>query len=152
MKTQTKRSIFYFEDDINGVVPIVEILKENHEVIVGANWELIKKKRKPPFDLVIIDLLIHHYSIDEKNNEKQIENVFFEGIDWKRTGIEFLRRIRQGEYEKFGFPEDIPAIIASAVGDYNVYEEAHKLGINDYFEKPFIIEDIERAVSAIFNR
>jgi CheY-like chemotaxis protein len=150
MKKPRRKSIFYFEDNVYQVMPIINSLEENYKVTVGAHWEVIKEERLSPFDLVFIDLMIHNYSFDREG--KEVKNVSFKGINWNRTGIEFLRRIRQGEYEKFGFFKDVPVIIVTAVGDYNVKNELHVLGIDQYIEKPFIIEDIEKAVSDIFSR
>lgn len=149
MIKQKKKLIFYFEDDYEGVQDIVEALEEdNYEIILGAGRGLIETQREAPIDLVIIDLMIRHLGLDRKGND--VENIDFGGTNWDRAGVAFLRRIRQGKYEKFGFPNDVPVIIATAEVDQLVKEEFDELGFNAYFEKPFTIEDIGKAIEEVF--
>jgi len=142
-----RRTIFYFEDDVDCINEVVNILKEQYDIILAAHWPVIKIKREFPFDLVIIDLMIHRFSIDESGQE--VENISFEGISWKRTGVDFLKRIRIEEYVEFGFSKDVPVIIASAVVDYNVKQEAHNLKISHYIEKPFTLGEIQEVIRKI---
>jgi hypothetical protein len=44
--------------------------------------------------------------------------------------VGFLRRIRNGEYVKFGFSKDIPVIIASAVVDHEAKQDTQNLIIS----------------------
>ena len=149
MSKQRKKLIFHFEDDYNGVREVMEALeKSNYEVIVSANKKKIEINRQFPIDLVVIDLTIHHQSFERDGNE--VENIEFNGISWHRTGFEFLKRIRRGEYEQFGFPQNVPVIIASAVGDQQIKEEIYALKVSAYLEKPFTISTIKNEVSKVF--
>lgn len=147
MIEQRKKNIFYFEDDMDCINDVVNILKEQYAITLAADWAAIKVKRKVPFDLVIIDLMIHRISSDESGQE--VENITFEGISWKRTGLEFLRRIRQEEYEEYGFSKKAKVIIASAVVDHETKHDLHSLTISSYIEKPFTIEDIQEAIQKL---
>lgn len=148
MSVQMKKTIFYFDDDVDCIQEVVSVLREYYDITLAAHKKAIEVKRDVPFDLAIIDLMIHHVSIDEAGRE--VENISYKGIPWQRTGVEFLRRIRQGEYEDFGFSKDVPVIIASAVVDHEAKEGTQELTISSYIEKPFTTEEIQQAIQEAF--
>jgi len=145
MSNHSIKNIFYFDDDMDCIQEIISLLREKGEYDLkrAAHWEVIGELREIPFDLVIIDLNIHHSSTDESG--KEVTNITYEGISWKRTGVEFLKRIRNGEYEDFGFSKEVPVIIASAVTDHFVKQEVRNLIISKYIEKPFTAEELQNA-------
>ncbi len=149
MNLQKKKTIFYFDDDVDCTQDLINVLNESEEydVIRASHWPVIKVQREIPFDLVIIDLMIHHISLDEKGQE--VENISYEDIPWQRTGVEFLKRVRNGEYVRFGFSEDVPVIIASAVVDHEAKKDTQNLTILSYIEKPFTIEDIQQSIQEV---
>jgi DNA-binding NarL/FixJ family response regulator len=150
-----KTRIYYFEDDLEGLEEVVNALKdkEDYDVIYSAKFEDVagdEVKGRENFDIVIIDIMIHSQLIED-DLEGVPENVTFEGIPWTRTGVEFLRRIRLGQYKQFGFPKDIKCIIATAAVDKNMVKELYNLGINKMLEKPFTIETMETAISELLS-
>jgi len=143
MPTQKKR-ILYLEDDPESVRDYYAILREKYEVIIGAHRDLLEKTRTQPVDLVIVDLMIHHYSSNAE--DRLAPSISFQGINWQRTGVEFIRRLRAGEYEIFGLPATVPVIVATAVVDYAVQEQVLALGVEAYKEKPFTLDEFDKAV------
>jgi len=151
MNEQREKTIFYFDDDVDCIQEVVSALREQYEITLAAHWPVIRVERKVLFDLVIIDLMIHHSSLDEAGRE--VENISYKDKDkdipWQRTGVEFLRRIRLGEYEEYGFSKDVKVIIASAVVDHEAKEGTQALTISSYIEKPFTIEEIQQAIQKV---
>jgi CheY-like chemotaxis protein len=141
------KSILYFEDDPQSLRDYCSVLRSKYKVVIGADRHLIEQHRQHPVDLVIIDLLIHHHSLDEEENP--VENVRFPQVNWKRTGVEFLRRLRAGDYEEFGLSAAVPVVIATAAVDYSVQHDVMQLGPNAYLEKPFTIDQLEEAIDAV---
>jgi CheY-like chemotaxis protein len=96
------------------------------------------------FDLLVVDLMIRPESLDAEGNK--VANVHFQDVSWLRTGIEFLRRLREGEFSTTpgqGTPPDVPVIVLSAVANYSV-EDALPVGnaTTEYVEKPFLVSDL----------
>lgn len=143
----TKKSIFYFEDEPELLRDYFRILRMKYNVIVGASQELIEQERLQPMGLLVVDLLIHHSGFDE--SEKEVMNITYPDVKWQRTGLEFLKRVRAGDYERFGFPALIPVVAATAVIDSSTREEIEGLGIKKYLEKPFSVDKLEKAIDSI---
>jgi CheY-like chemotaxis protein len=144
--TTEKKMIFYFEDEPGLLRAYFKVLREKYEVIVGASKELIEQPRPQPVDLVIVDLMIHEFTFDEEG--KEVQNISYEDVAWQRTGVGFLRRVRAGEYEAFGFPAAVPVIAATAMADNSTQDEVEALGVQAYLEKPFFVDELEEAVEA----
>jgi CheY-like chemotaxis protein len=146
--TTGKKTIFYFEDEPELLSDYFRVLREKHEVIVSANRAVIEQSRQQPIDLLIVDLMIHRSSFDEAR--KEVQNVRYTGVEWQQTGVEFLRRVRTGDYEEFGFPATIPIIAATAMVDASTREEVvEQLDARAYLEKPFSVDELEKAIEAI---
>lgn len=145
MKSE-RSSIYYFEDDPRSLEDYVHVLRMSYDVEIGASHRSIFRTRTKPIDIVIVDLMIHQRSPDEDSDEILTDNIQFEGTDWWLTGIEFLRRIRSGEYEKFGFPCDVPVVVATAKDDYSIQEEVKSLGASVFLTKVFTISVLEEAI------
>lgn len=140
-------TIFYFEDDSDSLGDFYAALEQTGDVKVeiGAHRDLIERSRERPLDLLIVDFMIHHHSFDIQTGE-EVENIFFEGVEWRRTGLEFLQRVRAGRYTHFGFPSYIPAIVATAVVNYPARKLAIEQGISGFLVKPFTIDELRIAV------
>lgn len=145
MSSSKKKKVFYLEDDADGLQDYYEVLRKRYDVSIGAHWDLIKPSRPQLVDLVIVDLMIHHASFDYETG-KEVENICFQDVHWTRTGLEFFRRLRDGEYEQHGFSPDMPVIVATAVVNYPARDLTEQLGIASFLEKPFTIEELETAV------
>ncbi len=146
MSSDENLEIFYFDDDPEEMVDHVKILRKNYNVDIGAHRDLVEKQRNKSVDLVIVDLMIHLESFDLETG-REVENINYPHVSWTRTGLEFLRRLRDGEYEWYGFPDDVPVIVASAVIDYPAEELTKKMGISCFLEKPFRISELEAAIT-----
>ncbi len=141
-----QRRILLFEDDFESMRHLKEHIEEELGwcVELTAEESLLKQLGRERFDLVVVDLMIQPTGLDADGQE--VQNVHFEGISWLRTGLEFLRRLREGEFSQgadSGTPPYVPVIILSAVADYSV---ADALGedtkFNGYVEKPFRLEEL----------
>lgn len=141
------KTIFYFEDEPELLRDYFKVLRTKYGVIVSASQEVIEQLRQQPIDLVVIDLMIHYSSFDEA--EKEVENIHYPDVGWQRTGVEFLRRIRAGDYREFGFPATAPVIAATARVDDSTREEVELLDVKAYLEKPFSVDELEEAIKVI---
>lgn len=150
MASFQKKSIFWFEDDPESLQDYISELRKKYELSVGARWENILKPREYPFDLVLLDLMIHHKSSDYKSGEADT-NISYAGIHWTQTGVEFLRRIRDGEYEAYGFKKDVLVIVGTAVVNYPAKDITSELGISDFLEKPFTFESLIKSIQKALN-
>jgi CheY-like chemotaxis protein len=155
MTDSAKRLIFYFEDDPNSLKAHIKVLEKRYAVIIGAEQALVDQQRSRCFDLVVIDIMIHHLSLPYNptaehtvagDSNEEVINTKFGNVGWRRTGLEFLRLIRNGQYADSGFKRDVPVIVTTAVVNYPARQEAIKLGIAGYLEKPFSTTDLEEAV------
>lgn len=145
--TEGKPRILYLEDDSESVQDFYTVLSKEYDVTLSAHRIVVETPRDQPFDLLILDLMIHLESEDSLGEVG--ESIAFPRINWRRTGLEFLRQVRAGRYAQFGIPQEIPAVAATAVGEYSVREEAiHNLGIlpDLYLEKPFRMDTLLLAV------
>jgi CheY-like chemotaxis protein len=140
-----QKKILLFEDDFESMRYLKEHIEEElgWRVELTAEGSLLERLGHERFDLIVVDLMIHPTRLDADGRE--VQNVRFEDISWLRTGLEFLRRLRQGEFSQemgLGTPPDVPVIILSAVADYSVEEEKGRIQVQGYVEKPFRLDDI----------
>ncbi len=145
MQNKQKR-ILLFEEDFESMRDLKEHLEEElgwHMELTAAK-SLLKRLSRDQFDLIVVDLMIHPISLGADGQE--VQNVQFEGVSWLKTGLEFLRRLRKGQFSKepgMGTSPDVPVIILSAVADYSVENELEEdIQIEGYVEKPFRLEDL----------
>jgi CheY-like chemotaxis protein len=124
-------------------------LKEAIEMELGwavelsAQSSLLERLARERFDLIVADLMIHSASSDRDG--EVVRNVHFEGVNWRETGLEFLERLRAGEYSSSS-PEstspDVAVIVLSAVADESLIQDIQN-GISQWYtEKPFRLEQI----------
>ena len=105
------------------------------------NFERLGAER---YDLLVVDLMIRPESLDASGNN--VQNVHFPEVSWLRTGLEFLRQLRNGTFVTTpgqGTSPDVPVIVLSAVANYSV-EDALPEGdaLTEYVEKPFQVSDL----------
>ncbi len=144
MKSEKKR-ILLFDDNYEGMESLKYYLEkvEGMCVELTANRNLLERLAQERFDLICVDLMIHPTSLDV--DEKEVENVHFDGVNWQKTGLEFLRRLRKGEFcqeSGRGTSPKVPVIVLSAVANYSVEDELGEDISVDYVEKPFLLEEI----------
>jgi CheY-like chemotaxis protein len=139
------KNILMIEDDYQSMQYLRSYLESNMgwEVVLIAEKELLEKLSTNRYDLILLDLMIRPQSPDSSGKMKI--NIQYEGINWKQTGLEFLRRFRSGEYSQKdkGTPPDVPIIILSAVAESSVNENPEAGFHNEkYVEKPFRLKDL----------
>lgn len=148
--TKFKKRIFWFEDDAHSLSDYYEKLSQEYYVSIGAHRDLIEQKRDYSFDLVLLDLMIHKSSFEYKSN-KEVKNISYDETHWSIIGVEFLKRLRKGEYESYGFPHDIPVIAATALVDSDIQETVEHMDVNDFLVKPFTIDKLKVAIEKALN-
>ena len=140
------RRLLLFEDDYESMQDLKEYIEEElgWQVELSAQTDILERLKRERFDIVVVDLMIHPTSFDASGH--QVENVHFPGVPWVKTGLEFLRRLRKGEFvgeTDAGTASDVPVLILSAVAGYSVTDELGKLiRVNGYVEKPFRLHDL----------
>jgi CheY-like chemotaxis protein len=145
MPSEPKRLLF-FEDDYENLRDLREYLESDlgWKIKVTAAEGTLERLGREAFDLIVVDLMIRSESLDAEGNS--VRNVHFPGVSWLRTGLEFLRRLRSGEFVTTpgqGTSPDVPVIVLSAVANYSV-EDALPEGSasTEYVEKPFMVGDL----------
>jgi CheY-like chemotaxis protein len=136
--------IFWFEDDRDVSKDPVSVLQEQYNFTVGAELGLIRHERNQPFDLVLLDIMI--YPNGEDDDDQEVENIQYDGISWRSVGVEFLRDIRAGKYERSGFSRDVPVVAVTAIIEYPIIQEIEKLGISERIRKVFTIDQLKLAI------
>lgn len=146
MQGERKR-ILLFDDDYESMRFLKEFIDEKAigwDVELTADRRLLERLSHECFDLIVVDLMIRSLSLDAEG--EGVENVHFDGVNWQKTGLEFLRRLRKGKFSQeagMGTPPDVPVIILSAVANYSVTGElGEDVCFNGYFEKPFRLEEL----------
>ncbi|MEO0275850.1 MAG: response regulator [candidate division WOR-3 bacterium] len=123
MEKKVKR-ILIVEDEKTLALTLYEVLftaSGDFEVVVCDKAEdALKKLEEKEFDLLITDLKLPG-SID---------------------GLDLIRRINKMSLK-------IPKILMTAYGTEEVREEARKLGVKEYFEKPFSLLEFVSKVKEI---
>jgi CheY-like chemotaxis protein len=148
-----QKKILLFEEDFESMRDLKEHLEEEMgwDVELTAEVGLLERLSRERFDLIVVDLMIHPTSLDAHGNE--VQNVYFDGVPWLRTGLEFLRRLRDGEFSKedgLGTSPDVPVIILSAVASYSVIGAlGEDVRLNGYLEKPFRLKEIVEKIEEL---
>jgi len=146
MTMPKKPKVLLFEDDFASMRDLKEFLETElgWQVELGAAEGLLAQIGRERFDLVVVDAMIHPTSLDDAGQE--VRNVHYDGVNWRRTGFEFVRRLQRGAYSPEagqGTPPDVPVLFLSAVANYSVEEDLHQeITVQGYVEKPFRLEDL----------
>jgi len=142
-----RKKILLFEEDFESMRYLKEHLEEEMgwDVELTADKSLLERLGHERFDLIVVDLMIRPTSLDADGRE--VQNVHFDGVNWHKTGLEFLQRLRKGEFSQKSGPgtsSDVPVIVLSAVANYSVINELEEEDIhpNGYLEKPFRLDEL----------
>lgn len=140
----TPRKVLMLDDDYESMQSLQAYVKKelNLEVELSAEKSLLQRLGQEKFDLLIVDLMIHPRGPNADN--QVVENIHYDDVKWDRTGLEFIRRFRNGEYtrEGQGTSVHVPIIVMSAVGESATNGEWGKIIQNEYqMEKPFRLSD-----------
>lgn len=149
---EKRRKILMLDDDFESMQYLqVYVKKElSLDVELSAEKSLLERLDRERFDLLIVDLMIHPRSPNAENQE--VENIHYDGVKWDRTGLEFIRRFRQGEYTKTGqgTSVDVPIIVMSAVGESASDGEWGKIVQKEHqMEKPFRLSDFKKLMNSL---
>lgn len=148
--------ILLLDDDYASMQPLQNFLVELHgySVELTASHDVLARLAHERFDLLCVDIMIHHSSRDEAGNETQ--NVHFEDVNWQKTGIEFFKRLRRGDYAGepgVGTPVDVPVIFLSAVAEFSIEDVlSENTDHMDYLEKPFDVEEFVDRVEQLLHK
>lgn len=139
------KKILLLDDDYESMHNLQIYLEEEKgwDVELSAEKELLERLGQERFDLLIVDLMIRPKGVNADNRE--VQNIHYDNVKWDRTGLEFIRRFRQGEYAKNGkgTSPNTPIIALSAVADSAADEEWGKIIENEkHVEKPFRLSDL----------
>lgn len=147
------KRILLFDDDYESMEPLKLFLEaiNGFNVELTAQADIVQRLAQEHFDLLCIDLMIHPTSLDAQQEE--VTNVHFAGVNWQKTGLTFLERLRRGAFVQDptqGTLPAVPAIVLSAIADRSTDE----LTITDdplteYWEKPFDLEEIVAAIERL---
>jgi CheY-like chemotaxis protein len=158
MSTKPKR-ILIFDDDYESMEPLKLFLEEvnGYSVELTARAGITDRLATERFDLLCIDLMIHPVSLDAQLQE--VTNLHFSGVNWQKTGLTLLERLRRGDFNHQGDHQDnehnstpatVPVIVLSAVADRTSDEltVTHD-PLTEYWEKPFDLEEIISAIERL---
>ena len=150
--SEKPRKILMLDDDFESMQTLqTHVRKElNAEVELSAEKNLLQRLGREKFDLLVVDLMIRPKSFNAENQE--VENIHYDNVKWDRTGLEFIRRFRKGEYAQTGHgtSADVPIIVMSAVSDSAANGEWGKVIQNELcMEKPFRLSDFMKLVHSL---
>ncbi len=139
------KKILLLDDDYESMHNLQIYLEEElgWEVDLSAEKNLLERLKRKQFDLLIVDLMIRPKSLNASGQE--VQNIHYENVKWDRTGLEFIRRFRQGEYTQNGkgTSPSAPIIVLSAVADSAADEEWGKIIQHEnHVEKPFRLSEL----------
>lgn len=151
MPTGQKR-ILLFDDDYESMQPLKLFLEEisGYQVDLTARADIVDRLATERFDLLCIDLMIHPVGLDAELQE--VNNLHFPGVNWQKTGLVFLERLRHGAFTPgpTGTPATVPVIVLSAVANHSTDELTITDGATtEYLEKPFDLEEILSAIERL---
>jgi len=139
------KRVLLLEEDFESMRDLKEHLEEMFEwhVELTADASLLQRLSRERFDLIVVDVMIRPTSPDAHGNE--VQNIHFDGVHWLRTGLEFLQRLRRGEFseEGLGTSPDVPVLVLTAVGDRSEVENLRKeVSFDSCVNKPFRLEEL----------
>lgn len=140
-----QKKILLLDDDYESMHNLQIYLEEelDWEVVFSAEKTMLERLGREKFDLLIVDLMIRPKGLGASGQE--VQNIHYENVKWDRTGLEFIRRFRQGEYAQNnkGTSPHAPVIVLSAVADSTANGEWGKIIKNEpHVEKPFRLSDL----------
>lgn len=151
MNISKSNKILILDEDYQTMYLLKNHLEEHFGYVVklSAQMDLFEHLKHDHYDMIILDIMIKPKSIDLNNEE--VENIHYDNVNWKKTGLEFLRRLRKGEYQNKsgeGTLPNVPVILLSAIADNSFMDESLP-GTDDYIEKPFRMESLVNKIQNI---
>jgi CheY-like chemotaxis protein len=148
--SEKKRKILMLDDDFESMHYLQSFVGKqlNMDVELTAEKSLLQRLRQEQFDLLVVDLMIKPKSFNGENIE--VENIHYDDVKWDHTGLEFIRRFRNGEYSQSdqGTSANAPIIVMSAVSDSAANGDWGKIIQNEHrMEKPFRLSDFMKLVN-----
>ena len=143
---EQKTKVLMIEEDHEIMGELQEHIGEvlGLEVEMTAEQGMLERLPREKFDLLLVDLMIRPTIIDQ--NGQEVNNIQFEGVNWRKTGLEFIKRLRNGDFSSSpdqGTSPSVPVIIVSAVANDSISNDDKKtIGVNDFIEKPFRLADV----------
>jgi CheY-like chemotaxis protein len=139
--------ILLFDDDDSAVRGLQEHLTNRlgWHVDLAADEGLLARLASDRYDLLLVDSMIHTQG---DVNGQVVRNVQYPAVIWRKTGLEFLRRLRRGDYGgPGGTSPDAPVIILSAIMGPSIESELGVgVAVQEMFEKPFRLDELVRAM------
>ncbi len=144
-----QKKLLLLDDDYESMESLHSYMQNELGLSVefSAEANLLERLDREKFDLIIVDLMIHPQSPNAKN--EQVQNIHYDGIRWDRTGLEFIRRFRTGEYTPTGkgTSTSVPMIVLSAVADSTMNREWGKIIQSEHhLEKPFRLSELRNLI------
>jgi CheY-like chemotaxis protein len=141
----SERRVLLFDDDFESMNHLKDAIKDElgWSVELSAQANVLERLSHERFDLIVADLMIHSWSVDER--DEVVQNVHFDGINWRETGLEFLKRLRAGKLSSSSpqsTPPDVAVIVLSAIADESVIQDIQSGPSVWYAEKPFRLAHI----------
>lgn len=141
------------DDDYIWMEMLADILIENSNCTVGmgAQKDILNRLKQERFDLLIIDGMIPPFSRDKENNE--VQNIMFDGVPPAVTGLELIKRIRDGQFlSPNGTPKNVPIIHISANPVFSEYLPNFQSENLLIFDKLMDFEEFFEAIDALLNK
>jgi CheY-like chemotaxis protein len=146
-----EKKILFLEDDGDSMLPLKDYLEsKGWSVELTANAGILDRLARECFDLMLVDLMIYPEGPEENGGSKP--NVQYAGVPWEKTGLEFIKRLRSGEYKGKGggTPPNVPVIVLSAVANETAEEELENMELaSRYIEKPFKLSVLKNAIEEL---
>lgn len=148
-----RKKILIFDEDFESMRDLKEHLEEElgYEVVLTAEAGVAERLRRERFDLVLVDIMIHPRSPDAAGEE--VVNIHFDDVPWLKTGLEFLRLLRQGAFSDetdIGTPPDVPVIVLSAAASDSIAPELAKQQLAQlYMKKPYRFREVLSNINAL---
>lgn len=132
--------ILFVEDEIHFNQRYIELLRDDlqHEVDIAQDGsEALEKLCMEKYDLILLDIMM-------PQGEK-----IGQAVNGSQTGIEILRRLRNGAIENAD--RNIPVIVFSAVAEREDMREIESLDVSDYLKKPVRFDELKIAIETILS-
>lgn len=140
-----RKKLLLLDDDYESMESLQSYLQTElgFDVEASADSNLLKRLDQEKFELLIVDLMIHPYSPNAQHGD--VQNIHYNNVRWECTGLEFIRRFRNGEYTSSGqgTSVSVPIIILSAIADSSANREWVKIIQSEHhMEKPFRLSEL----------
>lgn len=147
------KKILLLDDDYESMLPLKIFLETVHDFTVEltAKKDLLVRLPHEKFDLLCVDLMIHPIGLDAERHE--VQNIHFDGVNWQRTGLAFLKQLREGQFShdpKQGTSPQAPVILLSAVADTSAADVLEfSPYTTHYMEKPFDLDELLERINQL---